>query len=74
MSKKPDAVLYRMSISLTSDGKIAMDFEGPPSPEEIEKAFDKWDSEFEHTKKIVSLVKYLRNYSDQQYRDLKGII
>ena len=74
MSKKADALLYRMSVSITSSGDIALDFEGPPSAKDIENIFDKWNPEFEHTKKIVSLVKYLRNYSDQQYRDLKGII
>ena len=74
MSKKADALLYRMSVSITSSGDIALDFEGPPSAKDIENIFDKWNPEFEHTKKIVSLVKYLRDYSDQQYRDFKGII
>jgi hypothetical protein len=74
MSKKADALLYRMSVSITSSGDIALDFEGPPSAKDIENIFDKWSPEFEHTKKIVSLVNYLRDYSDQQYRDFKGII
>jgi|TARA_R110000787_G_scaffold179694_1_gene291591 hypothetical protein len=74
MSKKADALLYRMSVSITSSGDIALDFEGPPSAKDIENIFDKWNPEFEHTKKIVSLVNYLRDYSDQQYRDFKGII
>ena len=74
MSKKTDALLYRMSVSITSSGDIALDFEGPPSAKDIENIFDKWNPEFEHTKKIVSLVNYLRDYSDQQYRDFKGII
>jgi len=73
-SKKPDALLYKMSVSITSKGEIALDFEGPPSAREIEDLFDKWNPEFEHTKKIVSLVNYLRDYSDQQYRDFKGVI
>ena len=74
MSKKADALLYRMSVSITSSGDIALDFEGPPSAKDIENIFDKWNPEFEHTNKIVSLVNYLRDYSDQQYRDFKGII
>lgn len=74
MSKKADALLYRMSVSITSSGDIALDFEGPPSAKDIENIFDKWNPEFEHTKKIVSLVNYLRDYSDQQYKDFKGII
>jgi hypothetical protein len=74
MSKKTDALLYRMSVSITSSGDIALDFEGPPSAKDIENIFDKWNPEFEHTKKIVSLVNYLRDYSDQQYRDFKGVI
>jgi len=74
MSKKADALLYRMSVSITSSGDIALDFEGPPSAKDIENIFDKWNPEFEHTKKIVSLVNYLRDYSDQQYRDFKGVI
>jgi hypothetical protein len=74
MSKKADALLYRMSVSITSSGDIALDFEGPPSAKDIENIFDKWNPEFEHTKKIVSLVNYLRDYSDQQYKDFKGVI
>ena len=74
MSKKADALLYRMSVSITSSGDIALDFEGPPSAKDLENIFDKWNPEFEHTKKIVSLVNYLRDYSDQQYRDFKGVI
>ena len=68
MSQKRDALLYKMSVSLTQDGNISIDFEGPPSPEDIEEAFDAWNPDFENTKKIVSLVKYLRDYSDRQHR------
>tara|TARA_Y100000401_G_C8280593_1_gene203224 strand:- start:636 stop:863 length:228 start_codon:yes stop_codon:yes gene_type:complete len=74
MAPKHDALLYKMSVSLTQDGNVAIDFEGPPSPDDIEAAFDEWNADFENTKKIVSLVKYLRDYSDRQYRDLKGFI
>tara|TARA_R100001369_G_scaffold46106_1_gene72402 strand:- start:96 stop:323 length:228 start_codon:yes stop_codon:yes gene_type:complete len=74
MTKKPDALLYKMSVSITTGGHIALDFEGPPSAKDIESIFDSWNPDFEHTKKIVSLVNYLRDYSDQQYRDLKGVI
>ena len=74
MYSKSNALLYRMSVSLTKDGEIAVDFEGPPEPNDIEKAFDDWDKDFEHTKKIVSLVEYLRDYSNKQYEDLKSFI
>ena len=63
-----------MSVSLTKDGNIAIDFEGPPAAEDIEQAFDDWNPDFENTKKIVSLVEYLRDYSDRQYEDLKSFI
>lgn len=74
MSTKRDALLYKMSVSLTQDGNLAVDFEGPPSPEDIEAAFDEWNADFENTKKIVSLVEYLRDHSDRQYEDLKNFI
>ena len=74
MSTKRDALLYKMAVSLTQDGNVAIDFEGPPSVKDIEDAFDSWNSDFENTKKIVSLVKYLRDYSDRQYEDLKSFI
>ena len=74
MPPKRDALLYKMSVSLTQDGNISIDFEGPPSPEDIEAAFDAWNPDFENTKKIVSLVKYLRDYSDRQHRDLQSFI
>ena len=74
MSTNRDALLYKMSVSLTQDGNVAVDFEGPPSPESIEAAFDEWNPDFENTKKIVSLVEYLRDYSDRQYEDLKSFI
>lgn len=74
MSTNRDALLYKMSVSLTQDGNVAIDFEGPPSAEDIEAAFDEWNVDFENTKKIVSLVKYLRDYSDRQYEDLKSFI
>jgi len=74
MSTNRDALLYKMSVSLTKDGNVAIDFEGPPSAEDIEAAFDEWNVDFENTKKIVSLVKYLRDYSDRQYEDLKSFI
>ena len=74
MSTKHDALLYKMSVLLTQDVNIAIDFEGPPSAEDIEEAFDSWNSDFENTKKIVSLVEYLRDYSDKQYEDLRSFI
>ena len=74
MSTKRDALLYRMSVSLTQDGNVAIDFEGHPSKKDIEEAFDGWNPDFENTKKIVSLVEYLRDYSDRQYEDLKSFI
>ena len=74
MSSKSDALLYKMSVSLTKDGNIAIDFEGPPAAEDIEQAFDDWIPDFENTKKIVSLVEYLRDYSDKQYEDLRSFI
>ena len=74
MSTKRDALLYKMSVSLTQYGNVAIDFEGPPSVKDIEDAFDSWNSDFENPKKIVSLVEYLRDYSDRQYEDLKSFI
>lgn len=74
MQKKHDALLYRVSVSLTQDGNVAIDFEGPPSAEDIEAVFDDWNKDFENTKKIVSLVEYLRDYSDKQYEDLRSFI
>jgi|TARA_R110000823_G_scaffold312160_1_gene438675 hypothetical protein len=74
MSLKSDALLYKMSVSLTPDGNVSIDFEGPPAAEDIEAAFDSWNPEFESTKKIVSLVEYLQDYSNRQYEDLKSFI
>tara|TARA_B100001123_G_C15240609_1_gene998950 strand:- start:1162 stop:1392 length:231 start_codon:yes stop_codon:yes gene_type:complete len=68
------AILFNLNVLLNTEGKIEINFEGPPSPEQIEEAFDSWDEGFEHTKKIVSLVEYLRDYSELVYKDINKII
>ena len=54
--------LFEFSVSLTVDGTIQLDYLGPPDPVEVEEVFDAWNPEYEGTKKIVSLITYLRNY------------
>ena len=43
------AILFNLNVLLNTEGKIEINFEGPPSPEQIEEAFDSWDEGFEHT-------------------------
>ena len=68
------ARLFKFEVSLNRDSKIVIDYEIPPHPDLVEKLFNKWDKEYEHTKKIVSLVKYLRDYGDKQCKDIQGFI
>ncbi len=74
MASNKLAELYNFCVSINQDGNIILDYRGPPDSEDIEKVFDAWDSEYEHTKKIVTLCEYLRNYSKVQEKDINGII
>ena len=62
--------LFKFEVGLNQESKIVIDYERPPDSEEIEKAFE----DYEHTKKIVSLVKYLRDYGNKQCDDIQSFI
>ena len=51
MASNKLAELYNFCVSINQDGNIILDYRGPPDSEDIEKVFDAWDSEYEHTKK-----------------------
>ena len=66
--------LFKFEVGLNQESKIVIDYERPPDSDEIEKAFDDWNEDYEHTKKIVSLVKYLRDYGNKQCDDIQRFI
>ena len=75
MSKKNHtALLYSFKVSINIDGELVVDWEGPPSPQDIENAFDSWNEDYEHTKKIASLCSHLRDYSSFQYEEIKKML
>lgn len=74
MTRERLALLYRLRVSLNTSGEIVVDFENPPSSKDIESAFDAWNPEYEHTKKIVSLCEHLRDYSDFQYKEISKLL
>jgi len=65
-----NAVLFKLSVHLNRDGEVVLEASHPPDPQLVEEAFDAWDPEYEETKKIVSLVEYLRDY---QNNFIKGV-
>ncbi len=74
MSNKELASLFELKISLTTRGDILVDSIGPPDPDSLEKVFDEWNDEYESTKKIVALAKYLKNYTEEQIKDIRKVI
>ena len=73
-AKETLANLFEFKVSLNRDGNVVLDYCGPPDPVEIEAAFDKWNEEYENTKKIVSLINYLQNYTKIQIQDIGRIL
>ena len=66
--------LFKFEVGLNQESKIVIDYEMPPDSGEIEKAFDDWNEDYDQTKKIVSLVKYLRDYGNRQCDDIQSFI
>jgi len=42
MASKPLAKLFNLQVSLTTDGNILVNYEGPPNPDDLERAFDEY--------------------------------
>ncbi len=75
MSKRNQtALLYTFKVSLNTNGELVVDWEGPPSSQEVIDAFDEWNEDYEHTKKIASLCDHLRDYSNFQYNEIRKIL
>ena len=68
------ALLFKFEVGLNRESKIVINYEVPPDPKALEEVFDNWDESYEHTKKIVSLVKYLRDYGNRQCEDIQNFI
>jgi len=66
----PQATLFKLEVLLNTEGEIVLEASQPPDSKLVEKAFDNWNCNFEETKKIVSLVEYLRDY---QNNFIKGV-
>jgi len=75
MSKKSQmALLYNFKVSLNTNGELVVDWEGPPSSQDVENAFDSWNDDYEQTKKIASLCDHLRDYSNFQYDEIRKLL
>ena len=74
MAPKPLAKLFDLQVSLTTDGNILVNYEGPPNPDDLERAFDEWNDEYENTHNIVSLTSYLKDNSEKQIKDIYKIL
>ena len=74
MANKKLASLLELKVSLNTDGNVVVDYTSPPDEITLEEAFDEWDEEYENTKKIVSLVKYLKNIVELQIKDISKIL
>lgn len=73
-SKEHLANLFEFKVSLNREGNVVLDYHGPPDPVAVEEAFDQWNGEYENTKKIVSLIKYLQNYTEIQIKDISRLM
>lgn len=69
-----NAVLFKLSVHLNRDGEVVLEASHPPDPQLVEEAFDAWNSEYPETKKIVSLVEYLRDYQNNFIRGVAAFI
>lgn len=75
MSKRNQtALLYTFKVSLNTNGELVVDWEGPPSSQEVIDAFDEWNEDYEQTKKIASLCDHLRDYSNFQYNEIRKLL
>tara|TARA_R100000773_G_C4208796_1_gene108896 strand:- start:1087 stop:1308 length:222 start_codon:yes stop_codon:yes gene_type:complete len=70
----PQATLFKLEVLLNTEGEIVLESSKPPDSKLVEKAFNDWNCSFEETKKIVSLVEYLRDYQNNFIKNVEKFI
>ena len=69
-----NATLFKLSVHLNRDGEIVLEASHPPDSKLVEEAFEKWNPNYPETKKIVSLMEYLRDYQNNFMRGVAAFI
>ena len=67
------AMLFNFSVELTQAGHVSVEHECI-KPEEFKEAMNRWNSKYENTEVLVSLIKFLSNHSVELERDIRKIL
>ncbi len=73
-SPKSIALLYQFKVSLNTNGELIVDWEGPPSSQEVVNAFDEWNEDYEQTKKIAWLGDLLRDSGHFHNNEIRRVL
>ena len=65
-SPKSIALLYQFKVSLNTNGELIVDWEGPPSSQEVVNAFDEWNEDSRAFKEVIF---QLRKYFDGRLKE-----
>jgi len=67
------AMLFNFSVELTQAGHVSVEHECI-KPEEFKEVMNKWNSKYENTEVLVSLIKFLSNHSVELEKDIRKIL
>ena len=73
MKKPKEALLFRFSVLLDTEGKIVIE-EDNIDPELFEEAMDNWNPEYPNTAMIVAMIKMLTAAAIELQKDINKTI
>ena len=73
MKKPKEALLFRFSVLLDTEGKIVIE-EDNIDPELFEEAMDNWNPEYQNTAMIVAMIKMLTAAAIELQKDINKTI
>ena len=73
MKKPKEALLFRFSVLLDTEGKIVIE-EDNIDPELFEEAMDDWNPDYPNTAMIVAMIKMLTAAAIELQRDINKTI
>ena len=73
MKKPKEALLFRFSVLLDTEGKIVIE-EDNIDPELFEEAMDDWNPEYPNTAMIVAMIKMLTAAAIELQKDINKTI
>jgi len=73
MREEEKAKLFNFSVQLTQAGHVLVEYDCINS-EEFKEVMNKWNSKYENTETLVSLLKFLSSHSQQLEKDIRKIL